>query len=546
MTDQIMTFDFIWFFLAICFLPVFSYAEIHFRLGKITGFLYKKEPEIIFDLPFRSEIGENVPLFLFVKDADLFPVTLLNLEIRITNQGQLNLTNIQREINSEINDKFFSKTFELSSEFFSDLGFYKISAELSYQVGDKTKKLKQDNYKQITHEPFKIFISNEPLPSLDGWHWGDLHLHSNFTEDQVEFGAPIEETVQCAKSIGLEFIAVTDHSFDLENTSSNPDFTTKKWDAFINTIDNIKNSNEDFMVLPGEEVSTGNHKKQNVHCLLLGNREFYRGVGDGAKSILKNNPTFSLKELQSLVDEKDHQAIIAAAHPGDIPPASQKIVLNRGKWGKIDLLNGGLDYWQILNGKLDNFFLQALEKWKEALLNKFHIGILAGTDAHGNFNCFRQIKTPLFKMVKKYHQLLGLTRSGVFIDGQMNNSNLLDALRKKRVVISNGPIISIEIYQNKHTFFIGDEFTQKQPFTINLQAKSSEEFGEIQKIYLFNGSYQDKKEFRIPINGASSVFSLDQKIEISETLKTGYIRAEVYTDNGQWHHFCLTNPIWIH
>jgi hypothetical protein len=148
-------------------------------------------------------------------------------------------------------------------------------------------------------------------------------------------------------------------------------------------------------------------------------------------------------------------------------------------------------------------------------------------------------------MVKKYHQLLGLTRSGVFLDGQMTNTNLLDALRKKRVVISNGPIISIEIKQDADTFFIGDEFNQQQQFIISIQAKSTKEFGEIQKIYLFNGSYQDQKEFRIPVNGAST-FSFKQKIEISEKLKTGYIRAEVYTDNGQWHHFCLTNPIWIH
>jgi hypothetical protein len=545
MIDLIKTFDNVWIFFTIFFLPIFSYAEIHFRLGKFTGLLFKKEPEIIFDLPFRSGIGKNVPLFLFIKDAQSYPVTILNLEIHITSEKFQNTNIIKKEMNLEVKQNFFNRSFELQEEFFPTSGFYEISAKLNYQVGNKVKKLQQDNYRHISHEPFKIYISNDPLPSLDGWHWGDLHLHSNFTEDKVEFGAPIEETVKCAKSIGLKFIAVTDHSFDFENTSSNSDFTLKKWRDFIRQIDSTEKQVADFVVLPGEEVSTGNHENQNIHCLLLGNREFYRGVGDGAKTIMNNRPTLSLIDLQTGVHERDSQAIIAAAHPGDIPPLSQKLILNRGGWGKKDLLTDQLDFWQILNGKLDKFFLYAFGQWKHALLHKYRIGILAGTDAHGNFNCFRQIKTPLIKMVKNYHQLLGLTRSGVFINGQMDSTNLLDALRKKRVVISNGPIIEIEIQQNEQTFFIGDEFTTNHPFTLKLQAKSSKEFGEIKKIYLYNGSYQDKKEFRIPIEVGSNTFSFEEEIDLSQKLKTGYIRSEIYTDNGQWHHFCLTNPIWV-
>ena len=545
MIDLKTTFDSIWIFLTTCFLPVFSYAEIHFRLGKFTGLLFKKEPEIIFDLPFRSEIGKTIPLFLFIKDASLYPVTLLTLEINITSEKDPRNNFVKEEINLNVQENFFSKTFDLNSGFFLTSGFYEITAELSYQVGGKTKRLKQDNYPHISHEPFKIYISTDPLPSLQGWHWGDLHLHSNFTEDQVEFGAPISETVLCAKSIGLKFLTVTDHSFDFENQNLDPKFTSSKWKAFIQQIDKTQQTNTDFVVLPGEEISTGNKKQQNVHCLLIGNREFYRGVGDGAKTILNNRPTLSLTDLQSQVKEKDNQAIIAAAHPGDIPPLSQKLVLNRGNWENDDLRNEQLDFWQILNGKLDKYFLHIFDDWKNALLNKYRIGILAGTDAHGNFNCFRQIKTPLIKMLKQYHQLLGLTRSGVLINGKMNSTNLLDALRKKRVVVSNGPIISIEIHQNGKTFFIGDEFDRTQPFSGKLKAKSSKEFGEIQKIYLYNGSYIDKREFRIPIKVAAHSYSFEEKLEISQTLKEGYIRAEVYTDNGQWHYFCLTNPIWI-
>lgn len=520
---------------------IFAYAEIHFRLGKFSGFLFKKEPEIIFDLPFRSEIGKNIPLFLFIKDADQYPVRMLEVSVQVDGERRSDKSALDEDLQLETHEKYFSRTFDLPSKLFPTAGVYEVTAELRYEVNGKIKHLTQDNYSLITHEPFEIYVSDSPLPSIRGWHWGDLHLHSNFTDDQVEFGAPIAETVHCARSLGLKFLAVTDHSFDLsDGTPSNT-----KWNSLIDEIESIQDTHKDFVLLSGEEVSAGNQAKQNVHCLLLGNELFYPGNGDGAKRIFKNRPTLPLQNLLMLVRQKEQDAITAAAHPADIPPLSQKLILNRGQWNAGDLFDENLDYWQILNGRLDKFFLQALEGWKMALLNKQRIGILAGTDAHGNFNCFRQIKTPLVKMVKHRQQLLGLTRSGVLIEGEMNRANLLKALGKKRVVISNGPIIIVEIEQNEQKFRIGDEFTTGHSFSINLEANSSPEFGALQKIYLYNGSYSDKKEYRIAVDVESGVFSMKKTINLSN-LKRGYLRVEVYSATREQHYFCLTNPIWIY
>lgn len=147
-------------------------------------------------------------------------------------------------------------------------------------------------------------------------------------------------------------------------------------------------------------------------------------------------------------------------------------------------------------------------------------------------------------MVKHRQQLLGLTRSGILIEGEMNRDNLLRALRKKRVVISNGPMITIELEQNGEKFQIGDELTSEHSFSINLAANSSPEFGPLQKIYLYNGSYSDKKEYRIAVDVESGVFSMKKIINLSN-LKRGYLRAEVYSAKGEQHYFCLTNPIWV-
>lgn len=523
------------------FLTIFAYAEIHFRLGLFSGFLFRKEPEIIFDLPFRCDIGKSIPLFLFIKDAHLYPVRLMDANVSIARKDLPGRERMHQRLHLGISQKYFSRTIELPSKLFPDAGIYEVTAELTYEVNGKSRHLTQDNYRSISHEPFEIYIADNPLPSINDWHWGDLHLHSNYTDDKVEFGAPIADTVHCALAIGLKFLAVTDHSFDLtDGTSSN-----KKWTSLLHEIENARMKNDDFVLLSGEEVSAGNQQKQNVHCLLLGNLEFYPGNGDGAKRIFNNRPTLPLHNLLTMVRENDRHTITAAAHPGDIPPLSQRLILNRGFWNPEDLFDDNLDYWQILNGKLDKFFLQGLEGWKMALLNNRRIGILAGTDAHGNFNCFRQIKTPLLKIVKHRQQLLGLTRSGVLIEGQKNRANLLAALRKKRVVVSNGPIIAIEIEQNGEIFRIGDEFNLEQAFSIHVQAKSSPEFGTLEKIYLFNGSYEEKKEYRIPVDLTSAVFSFKKRLNLTN-LKKGYLRAEVYSANEELHYFCLTNPIWIY
>lgn len=528
---------------------ILGYAETHFRFAGLPSFLFKKEPEIIFDLPFRAKIGETIPLFLFTKDAHEYPVKLLQMTTHISAQKRSYRKLISEKLDQPVSEKYFSRTFELAADMFPTAGFYELDVELTYELNGKIKSLRQDNYRSIPHEPFEIYLSNEALPMLEGWHWGDLHVHSNFTEDQVEFGAPIAETIRCAKSVGLGFLAVTDHSFDFDTADSDaiPDqeFSSPKWETFISEIQRLQAANRDFVLLPGEEVSTGNDRNQNIHCLLIGNREFYPGSGDGAKILFKNEPTLPLPELLSRIRMKENHTVIAAAHPGDIPPRSQKFILNRGYWNDADLLNERMDYWQILNGKLDRFFLSSIEKWKQALLNRRPIGILAGTDAHGNFNCFRQIKTPLLKMVKHRYQLLGLTRTGVFIQGKPNHGNLLDALRKKRVVISNGPIIYMEVVRDGHIFRIGDEVSLDPTVMIKLQAKSSEEFGELHNIYLYNGSYQDQKEHRLAVEVPDRTYAFEERIDLFGRIKSGYIRAEVYTDNGLANFFCLTNPIWV-
>ena len=60
-------------------------------------------------------------------------------------------------------------------------------------------------------------------------------------------------------------MAITDHSYDLDNMVQNykkNDPELKKWQLFLAETAKLNQELEDFVIIPGEEVSVGNHKKQ--------------------------------------------------------------------------------------------------------------------------------------------------------------------------------------------------------------------------------------------------------------------------------------------
>jgi hypothetical protein len=441
-----------WWYFFLLFLPVMAYAEIHFRYPFVPSRLFKREPEILFDLPHRGQQGEKVPLILLIKDAHRFPVQVADLQVNVMNLKKQELSILNFPLDTEITEKFYSKIILLEPTNFPQAGEYQLSAKLSYYDPAKNKRtIVQDNYQGIPHSPFQIFISRDPLPTLNNWHWGDLHVHSNYTDDQVEFGAPIEATVLAAKSIGLDFIAITDHSYDLDDDPDNclvnrPDIP--KWNSFQHNVRRLQNEHKDFVIIPGEEVSVGNHRHQNVHCQILNDPQFHPGSGDSAERLFRHRPTMMLKEL---LKKKARNALSIAAHPQEVPPFSQRLILGRGSWDEQDCMNNHLDALQILNNKSDRSLSRGLELWKQLLLNGRKIGIVAGNDAHGNFNCFRQITIPFLKMIYSRKHLFGQVRTAVKCKN-LNTPLIMEAIREKRAIVSNGPLAIMEVKGSQTVF----------------------------------------------------------------------------------------------
>jgi len=524
-------------------LAILAYAEIHFRFPFLPSRLYQKEPEIILDLPFRARFHDSVPLFLFVKDTHKFPITLNELRVEVTDfHGNL-ISQFSQNLEIAAQEKFVTKTIILKPDLFPEPGNYLVNTLLSYQNSQKRlRTLSQDNYKHSPHPPFEITISESDLPSFPGWYWGDLHVHSNYTQDQVEFGAPLAATVQAAITVGLNFIAFTDHSYDLDDLADNfqrndPDL--QKWENFQTEVSEVQSKQDNFLIIPGEEVSVGNHKNQNVHCLILNDPRFYPGHGDSGEKLWQNRPTLSLDEL---LIQKSQDALAIAAHPREKPPLSQRIILRRGIWHQSDCLNNNLTALQIANNHDPGALREGLELWKNLLLQGKKIGIYAGTDSHGNYNCFRQISIPFLKMVYSRQHIMGKVRTAVMLK-HFNLANLMEGIRKLNSVISNGPIAVFEAHGSEITP-IGGTISETNDLHLVIHAKSTVEYGSWRELNLYYGHRAKKIENKIGIATENNRMEFKTRIKVQEP-DADYIRLEAFTEAGEQKYYCITNPIWI-
>ncbi len=512
-------------FAGLILLPFFLYAEIHYHLPLFKGFLYKKQPEILFDLPYRTETG-SIPVLLLIKDAHWFPVTIDKLLIRLIGSGD---QSIYREIpisfKQQVTQKWFHRIFEI------DVSEYKnqwlnVDCFAYVTIGKKAAIIHNDNYRTLSQRPFNIFIDSDPLPKEKGWLWGDLHAHSSFTEDQVEFGAPPECYRPMAGAMGISFCALTEHSYDLDDTENSwteNDPKLPKWTQFKKSIQDLNAEDQDFLIIPGEEVSVDNGFGRTVHMAILNDPNFHIGSGDGMEhSLGKETENHYAKVLDLIPDN----ALAFAAHPFDNPSWLHRLLIHRGTWNRWDShprLNG----YQILNGSNSSDFETGKQFWISQLLKCYQPLIYAGNDSHGNFNRFRQIVLPLLFMREHQNQIFGFNLTGVKSELSKGQDSIIADLKRADVIISNGPFICLSMNSER---------------ILTITAKSSNFFGSLKTLTVFLGDLAKQTE----VSFHTKEFQ-DRLTDYTVQLPTidipdqGYFRAEISTHKNR---FAMTNAYW--
>ncbi|MFO7811093.1 MAG: hypothetical protein R6V47_06960 [Candidatus Delongbacteria bacterium] len=413
------------------FLPlIFLYPELHYRFKYFPfSAYYVKEPEILIDLPYKSSSGE-FPVFMIVKDAHLFPVRIWSVKFHfVFEDGSAFVKSFV--INEKINKMMYYKQFDFS--FPEKKGFTGVSALFNIYVKGSLKKIVNDNMTGIDPELEIYLDDNEEL--FENHIQGDLHYHSEFTSDQVEFGAPVRATKKCAETLKLDFFALTDHSYDLDDMEG--DYL--KNDPELNKFNRMRSSADEYSddrttILDGQEVTVRNSKERNVHILVY-NQEYFGGSGDSAEK------WFSTKSENSIFDithKMTDDSLVVAAHPFNKIPLLEYLFVKRGRWNKEDIIRNSVSHLQILNGDFDDDFFNNLSVWTKLLLSGERIFIIAGNDAHGNFNLFRQIRFPMLKLICRYKQIFGKCRT-VVLCSSAKKQDIIKTVKEGKCYITNGP-----------------------------------------------------------------------------------------------------------
>ncbi len=531
------------------FPPIFLYAETHFRFKYFFSFLKKSEPEILVDAPHRLDPDAALPIMILIKDADKYPIRFLRATVSMYQHSRrIYHRTFETQKGIDITSHYWWRIFEIEfkGELQSIVGLISADVEITFLQNGKIKSIRNNNHRTSSRSPLKFYRSQTSLPALPGWIFGDTHTHSTYTEDQVEFGSPISAGPRLCKAMGLSFFCVTDHSYDLDDRLDNyllNDPAIPKWHQLQSEIDDVNHREKDFAVIRGEEVSCTNSDNKNVHFLLFGARKFFHGSGDSAEQWFRTQCEHTVTDL---LWQKERAVAAYASHPTEEVPLLQRLLINRGEWTKKDMSREELHGIQILNGEKSENFSNGLDVWKWLLLRGEKKFILAGNDAHGNYNRFIQIGIPFFSIREKESQLFGKMKTAVY--SPVSENEIVSALQHGRCVITNGPMLVIEMETDTNNVGKIGETVRGKKYIVKVRAVTTEEFGKFKTIRIICGVIDKKERIVLEIKNFTDPFTVHCITDWETAENFSYIRAEASTKDAlgiDREGFCYTNPIWI-
>lgn len=512
-----------------------NYAEIHYRPRFTPSLLYSRRPEILFDAPSRIDPGRPLPLFLIIKDAHRFPVKLESVNVRMVYEDGADRVAAFPYEGDIVDTMIWWDSINIIPD---KSGYVTIDPYLVLRDGRRMRLVHVDNYRATLHEPLHVYVSPEPLPGGDHWFHGDAHCHSFFTSDQVEFGAPAEALTHAARCMGLDWLAVTDHSYDLDDRAD--DYTAEdpslgKWHELHRLS---AGTDSDITVIPGEEVSCRNAEGRNCHLLAIDADNFIRGSGDSGERGLANHSELSIGEVAAAC--MDSGGLACAAHPRERVPWTEKAVLNRGQWSELDLETPGISALQVFNGEHDTGFYDGIAQWVRLLLGGRKLVLLGGSDSHGDMNRQRHIGVPLLTMKERRIHLFGATRT-VVRAASAARGDIVRGIAEGRTVITEGPFIGLTATAGGQSEGPGGTLPAGTA-TISASFRSSREFGALQSVRILAGFHGEttEREIHSPvIRGGAYTHECGFEADLSHAR---YLRAECVTVPDR---YCMTNPVWI-
>ena len=413
------------------------YAETHFKFKLPWSLLYKPWPEIIFDAPFQFVPGVEPYLWIVVRDADRFPTTIKNAEIVLkarVQDAQFQDAQSQdaarpdivicKDLNIEVREQMKFIPIALGK---IPAGAYEAHCKLTVEREGKSQTFERWNLPRLKPVPLRFKVLNETLPIAPGYAAGEMHCHTHYSADHVEYGATPEVLQLAAKAVGLDFVNCTDHAYDFAFTQED---YTKEADSPVPRFQKLReeisalpvkdeNGGDMPLMLAGEEVSAGNSKDENVHMTVLAPEGYLPGLGDCGRYWLENRPTRSIKQILNMTE-----AHCFAAHPFQQMGLLEKFVFRRGYWKPEDLqLKNkhsirGLQFW---NGIRDEGFKLGREFWINELGKGNYLLPIGGNDAHGDLNSMTAVNLPLISLKHTRAHTFGNVRTVIKVGSRKSD-----------------------------------------------------------------------------------------------------------------------------
>ena len=513
------------------------YAETHFRFFRFfPSLLFKREPEVIFDLPGRIEPGCALPVMLIINDIRHYPDYPERVAIAVSFRAEgTEVFTFDDPATTEVvhalqdNQRVF--LFEIP-ESRIPAGEFFVTATVTMKNPKRTYTVLNDNLNTSTKRAFRCYKSSDSLPGKGLCSYGDLHMHSQFSQSHVEFGPPIEVIDKMATCCGLSFIGITDHSYDL--ACDKGDFlkenqSIERWNLLARQLNDTTNFST--IVILGEEISCYNGKGKTVHLGALGIRDFLPGSSDGARRNPFFKQSFTIREAIEAIHGQG--GIAFAAHPGSRSGLLQSLFLNRGQWDSEDL-KSDLDALQSFNGSFLQAWKRAKALWLNMLAENRPLPLLAGNDAHGDFNRYRAIKTPFLSIYDNFQRFMGYGKTGIY-GSCTTAAEVVRKVRNGETFISTGPYISINYSEKYDDFAVGNHLRTAEREKLYVHCVTTREFGGLESLSVFSGKPGTTEKLIYSTGFAPDTRKVNAPVTIPYSTAGLYLRAEVISRdvNGQ-------------
>ncbi|MCZ7391735.1 MAG: CehA/McbA family metallohydrolase [Candidatus Methanoperedens sp.] len=412
-----------------------------------------------------------------------------------------------------------------------------IHLELFYIYNNKSKAISKDIVLKILPEIIepqikadtRISISSIPIAS-SSYYYGDLHVHSGYSsliggydgdmltpddacsyELQSWWGSTIPDLRDQAQALGLNWFSLTDHSYCLDPDKFN---NVRDWSQ--------GNSTPDFIIIPSEELSVQDMPDDGSDgepfCNYPNNDNVAHLGAHAISTFIPGGMCNGQISAQQGIDE--------VKSLGGFPIINHPFGGDFGYWQvdawdwEANLSTSGETGVEIWNGESPDEV--SINFWVSRLLRGLKTYAFSGTDEHGGAS--------------------DEVVNGVYVSGSFNKANLIDALNKGHVFISNAPFLSLKSRTDPN-IMMGDTVTVNTgdavEFSVILNPQSS---GRLTVHKGVIGENIEDNEAGWPkiydnLDAGETIFS-------DKPDKKSYYRAEYAATDGS-DLSAYTNPIWI-